>query len=511
LSNSKYKRIYAGLMFCLIIFLHVSNIFAADVTLTWNPPSTNTNESSLNDLGGYTIHYGTESGNYSQNIDVGNVNTYQVNSLIAGLIYYFAVTAYDTSWNESMYSNEVSQLIVDNDASPPVISGVYADNITITSATINWTTNKEADTQVEYGTTPSYGHTTSLDSSLITNHSQAISVAPSTQYYYRVLSRDASGNLSVSQNYTFTSAEQIDLTPPVISNIQVTNITSSSVTISWVTDDASTSQVEYGFNSSYGNQSANDSALLTIHTVDITGLSSYATYDFRVRSMDGAYNEALSENYSFTTSNLPPTITDFSANPDASDTYQMVTFTGSASDSDGYIVKHEWDFDGDGNYDSDTGAETSDSFTYANAGTYNARLRVKDNGGASALSNIVKVTIDSPVNQPPVISSLTSEPSSGTVPLLVIFTTAVSDPDVTVIRYEWDFDGNGTYDVETDTNPISNTYNSPGTYVVKVRITDSYGGLATGEVTVRVYKNSNGKKGTSSDGGKGKKVGHRSK
>jgi PKD repeat protein len=88
---------------------------------------------------------------------------------------------------------------------------------------------------------------------------------------------------------------------------------------------------------------------------------------------------------------------------------------------------------------------------------------------------------------------------------------------MTEIKYEWDFDGNGTYEVETDTNPISYSYNSPGTYTAKVRITDSYGGLATGDVTVKVYKNSSGEKGSSSDNGndngngRGKKIGHRNK
>jgi hypothetical protein len=497
--------------------MNTFRVHASDLTLTWNPSTEYTDGTALTGFASYTLYYGVASGNYDHSIDVGNETTYQITNLADGFNYYFVVTATDMYGIASMYSNEYVHILANNDTSPPVISGVYVNNITSTSATINWVTDKVTDAQVEYGFTQSYEYTTSLDSALTTNHSQTISVAPSTQYNYRVISSDASGNLSASQNYTFTSAEQIDLTPPVISNIQVNNITSSSATISWVTDDPSTSQVEYGFTTSYENQSAYDPALVTVHAVDITGLSSNSTYNFRVKSLDRAYNEALSDNYTFSISKLPPTINEFSANPIVSDTYQTVTLTGSAIDSDGYIVSYEWDFDGDGNYDSDTGSDTSAFFSYANAGIYNARLRVKDNGGATALSNIVKITIDSPVNEPPVISSLTAKPSSGSVPLLVIFTTVVSAPDMTEIKYEWDFDGNGTYEVETDTNPISYTYNSPGTYTAKVRITDSYGGLATGDVTVKVYKNSSGEKGSSSDNGndngngRGKKIGHRNK
>jgi hypothetical protein len=64
----------------------------------------------LTDLGGYKVYYGTSSGNYTVLKNVGNVTTYKVGNLSSGL-YYFAVTAYDTSGNESDYSNEVSKTI----------------------------------------------------------------------------------------------------------------------------------------------------------------------------------------------------------------------------------------------------------------------------------------------------------------------------------------------------------------------------------------------------------------
>jgi hypothetical protein len=50
------------------------------------------------------------SGNYTEVKDVGNVITYKVEGLQPGT-YYFAVTAYENSRNESGYSNEVSKII----------------------------------------------------------------------------------------------------------------------------------------------------------------------------------------------------------------------------------------------------------------------------------------------------------------------------------------------------------------------------------------------------------------
>ena len=107
------------------------------IPLSWDVPTTNSDGTSLTDLAGYTIYYGTASGDYSQSINVGNVTTYTVPISIGGT-YYFAVTAYDTTGNESDYSNEVTKVIemdlldIPGDIKDLIISGsVY---VTITKA-----------------------------------------------------------------------------------------------------------------------------------------------------------------------------------------------------------------------------------------------------------------------------------------------------------------------------------------------------------------------------------------
>jgi hypothetical protein len=60
--------------------------------------------------------------------------------------------------------------------------------------------------QVEYGTTSSYENTTSLDSTLVTNHSQTLSrLSTSTTYQDAVISTD-SGGMSSSADNTFSLA-----------------------------------------------------------------------------------------------------------------------------------------------------------------------------------------------------------------------------------------------------------------------------------------------------------------
>jgi len=102
---------FLHILLIIVFFLNTSVAFSGVATLSWNPPTTNADGTPLTDLSGYRVYYGNSSGNYSQNINVGNVATYIINNLTEGLTYYFAVTAYDTSGNESRYSNEVSKVI----------------------------------------------------------------------------------------------------------------------------------------------------------------------------------------------------------------------------------------------------------------------------------------------------------------------------------------------------------------------------------------------------------------
>src|SRR3989344_3042575 len=97
----------------------------------------------------------------------------------------------------------------------------------------------------------------------------------------------------------------VDATPPVISSVAAINITATSATATWSTDEISTSQVEYGLTVSYGSQTTLDATLVTSHSVNLTGLSSNTLYHFRVKSKDAANNEAISGDYTFTTLEIP--------------------------------------------------------------------------------------------------------------------------------------------------------------------------------------------------------------
>lgn len=191
------------------------------------------------------------------------------------------------------------------DTQPPIISAVSATGVTATQAVVSWVTNEPSDTQVEYGWLSSYGSTTPLNTAMTTSHSQTLTgLYHSTLYHFRVWSKDASGNVAVSGNVTFTTpppGAPSDTTPPTISAVANAMVTSSAVTITWTTNEAADSQLEYGSTTAYGNSTVLDTAHVTSHSHAIGGLAAAQLYHYRVKSRDAAGNLATSGDFTFTT------------------------------------------------------------------------------------------------------------------------------------------------------------------------------------------------------------------
>jgi hypothetical protein len=90
------------------------------VQLAWEAPTTNQDGTPLTDLAGYKLYYGLTSQQYTSNVDVGNRTSYTLAGLEVGRTYYFALTAYDISGNESALTPELRTTIAPGRASTPV-------------------------------------------------------------------------------------------------------------------------------------------------------------------------------------------------------------------------------------------------------------------------------------------------------------------------------------------------------------------------------------------------------
>jgi hypothetical protein len=81
-------------------------------------------------------------------------------------------------------------------------------------------------------------------------------------------------------------------------------------------------------------------------------------------------------------------------------------------------------------------------------------------------------------NQPPVAVA-TASPTNGPAPLTVAFDgSGSSDPENQPLSYSWDLDDNGTFGDSTAVSP-TRTYTQPGTYTVRLRVTDVQGASST--------------------------------
>jgi phosphodiesterase/alkaline phosphatase D-like protein len=133
-------------------------------------------------------------------------------------------------------------------------------------------------------------------------------------------------------------ANAADTTPPVISAVSA-SASSTSAVISWTTNEAATSRVDYGTSPTSLTSNVSDAVLATSHTLTLTGLTSGTTYYYRVTSVDSSANSstsppAASQPSSFsTTAAAGPVISAVTATPGANGTATITWTTNVASNS----------------------------------------------------------------------------------------------------------------------------------------------------------------------------------
>ena len=88
----------------------------------------------------------------------------------------------------------------------------------------------------------------------------------------------------------YAATYEADTTAPAISSVAATSATDGTATITWTTDEAADSRVDYGTAAGSLTQNATDASAVTAHSIKLTGLTPGTTYFYRVRSADGSGN-----------------------------------------------------------------------------------------------------------------------------------------------------------------------------------------------------------------------------
>ena len=193
----------------------------------------------------------------------------------------------------------------EGDTAAPTIYNVHVTGLTETSARISWNTDESANGRVDWGRYTSYEIGALTDTGFASSHTfEVTGLIPGVTYYARLQSVDIAGNTAVYEPVAFTTS---DTTAPVIADLQVVQLSSTSVTIQWTTAEPSTTVLDYGLTESYELGTVSDSTFTTDHTIILSGLEPGTTYHVRARSADAAGNEGVSDDLSFTTLiDLPP-------------------------------------------------------------------------------------------------------------------------------------------------------------------------------------------------------------
>ncbi len=208
-----------------------------------------------------------------------------------------------------------SSISLPGDTTPPIISNTSSSAVSQSEVTITWSTNEGGDTQVEYGITTNYGSVSSLNSSLVTSHSSSITgLSASTLYHYRVKSRDAAGNISVSTDQTVTTATTppADTTAPTVPGTpSLSVISSSQINLTWTVSTDAVGVTGYRIYRE-GVQVGTSGT----PTYSDTGLTASTNYSYTVIAYDAAGNtSAQSSSASATTqAGAPPSNANVSLN-----------------------------------------------------------------------------------------------------------------------------------------------------------------------------------------------------
>ncbi|MBI3627693.1 MAG: fibronectin type III domain-containing protein [Candidatus Sungbacteria bacterium] len=300
-----------------------TTILPTGATLVWT-----TNELAVSTFEyGTTQSYGSSSA-LSASAAIGGATT--LAGLAPSTTYYYCIHATDTSNNSSQSCGSFTTAVA-SDVTAPIVSLLFAV-ATTTSATITWTTSENADGEVQYGTTGSYGSTSNLNATLALSHSVELSnLSTDTTYHYRVLSRDAAGNLTTGSDATFStsalpsaggSVTVTDTIPPVVTDVSSLSLEPHDATIAWTTDELAISTLEYGTTTSYGSSATLSGTALLIHAAELLGLQANTTYYYCIHATDLAGNVASSCGHSFTSAaqetmldTNPPTVSLITVRP----------------------------------------------------------------------------------------------------------------------------------------------------------------------------------------------------
>jgi len=201
----------------------------------------------------------------------------------------------DTIWNTTTpFSEDLTN--VTSNVTPRILTEyantIYRNNLNHSTGLINVTSNVTPRIMAEYANTIYRNDLDEIPADL----ANLTDEAPPK----RLIIEHANSNYY--EKLIFPKELINDTTPPIITNVTVTEITNNSATIKWDTDEIADSLVKYGKVSGVYTKSEENSLFVKKHTIELTmGLLPGTCYYFVVNSTDQSGNSNESIEYNFIT------------------------------------------------------------------------------------------------------------------------------------------------------------------------------------------------------------------
>src|SRR6266851_1224613 len=357
------------------------------------------------------------------------------------------------------------------------ISNPGSSNGTATSAAISWQTNVPATSQVEYGTTTSYGSSTALDSTMLTSHQQNLtSLKPATTYHFRVHSTDANNNTAVSGDLTFSTTP--DTTAPAVSITAPANgatVSGTATVTANATDNVSVASVQFQLDG------ASLGSLVTTAPYSAswdTTKSTSGPHTLSAIARDAAGNSATSASVTVTVNSATaPTISTQPANQTLT-AGQTATFTVVASGT--APLGYQWQKNGASIAGATAASYTTPATTTSDSGSAFAVVVTNTAGTVTSASATLTV------NPAPVAPVITRQPGNQTVTAGQTATFTVVATGTAPLAYQWQKNGANIAGATAAsyTTPATTTSDSGSAFAVVV--TNTAGTVTSAAATLTV-------------------------
>ncbi len=254
---------------------------AYSATLTWETVRTDSTETGAGQASSFVL-YGTERakmGKEHGGFTVGDPNKVESHSInLTGLqpstVYY-----YQAMWEDVDGNQGLSEILTLTTKEKPEIAGVSADNITLTSANINWTSTNMVSARISYCSPTSCQDATIGSTPDLAKHTVNLAnLAHSTHYSFTISTTDIDGNITPSDTYYFDT-----LTMPVIEgDLKMDQDTSAPTTtyrFRWTTN-VETTTIMYYNREGEAPKSISKAEYTKEHDVTVSQLSDQSKYSF---------------------------------------------------------------------------------------------------------------------------------------------------------------------------------------------------------------------------------------